>query len=65
MLSVELVGGMLLVELAKVVDGLLWHNGMTDSMPEVELDWLGRHVGKARVKMESIVDGVGSIAWCG
>jgi hypothetical protein len=56
---------MLFVELAEVVDGLLWHNGRIDSMLEVELDLLGRHVKKVRGKMESIVDGVGSIAWCG
>jgi hypothetical protein len=30
-----LVEGMLFVELAEVVDGWLWHSGMTGSMPEV------------------------------
>jgi hypothetical protein len=38
MLSVELAGGMLSVELVRVAVGWLWCNGMTDSMPEVELD---------------------------
>jgi hypothetical protein len=65
MLFEELVGAILFVECAELVGGSFWHNGRTDNMPEVELDWLGRHVEKARGKMESIADGWGSIVWCG
>jgi hypothetical protein len=44
----------------------LWRNGKIDSMPEVVPDWFGRHVvKKVKDRMESIVGGEGSIAWCG
>jgi hypothetical protein len=50
---------------AEFMGGWLWHNGRTDSMSEVKLDWFGKLVERARDKMESIADGGGSIAWCG
>jgi hypothetical protein len=44
----------------------LWHNGKTDSMSEMVLDLFGRLVVKrAKDRMESIVGGESSIAWCG
>jgi hypothetical protein len=61
----ELVGVLLFVERAELVGGSFWHNGRTDNKTEVELDCHGRHVEKARGKMESIVDGGGSTVWCG
>jgi hypothetical protein len=39
---VALAEGMLSVELAKVKDDWLWHNGMTGSMPEVEFGYFCR-----------------------
>jgi hypothetical protein len=66
MLSVELAGGMLSVELVRVAVGWLWCNGMTDSMPEVELGLFDKLVvERARDNMESIADDGDSIAWCG
>jgi hypothetical protein len=62
---VELVGVILFEEQVELVAGSFCHNGRTDNKPEVELDWVGRHVEKARGKMESIVDGGGSAVWCG
>jgi hypothetical protein len=66
MSSAELVGDMLSMEFAGVVVGWLWHNGTTDSMPEVELGLFDKLVmEKVGDKMESVVDDEGSIAWCG
>jgi hypothetical protein len=39
---VELVEGMLFVELAEAVDGWLWRNGRIDSMLEVVLNCFGK-----------------------
>jgi hypothetical protein len=65
MLSAKLVGDMLSMEFVGVVVGWLWRNGMTDSMPEVELGLFEKLVmEKVRDKMESVVDDEGSIAWC-
>jgi hypothetical protein len=41
MLFVELVKGMLFVELMKVVGGCLWHNDMNDNRPKLVLDLFG------------------------
>jgi hypothetical protein len=42
------------------------HNGRVDSMPEVLPDWSGKPVvKKVKDRMENIVGGEGSIAWCG
>jgi hypothetical protein len=61
-LSTELVGGTLSGEF---VGGWLWRNGWTDSMLEVELDWLDKiMLGKVKDKMESIADNGGSTTWC-
>jgi hypothetical protein len=66
MLSVELEEGMLSVELAKVVDDWLWHNGRIDNMPEVGLGCFGKHVlERVRDKMKNIAGSEGPITWCG
>jgi hypothetical protein len=55
---------MLFVELEKVENGWLWHNDMTDNMPELELGCFGKlAVGKAKGKMGSIDGGEEPTAW--
>jgi hypothetical protein len=66
MYYVELVEGMLFVEVAGAVRGWLWRNGKIDSVPKVVLDWFGKLVAKkVKDKMPSIAGGDGSITWCG
>jgi hypothetical protein len=64
-LFVGLAVRMLVVELAEVVDGWSWHNGMVDNKPELGLGCFGRLVvRKEKGRMRSIV-GVGeAIVWC-
>jgi hypothetical protein len=63
---VGLAEGMLSVELAKIVDDWLWHNGRIDNMSEVGLGFFGMLVvEKAKDMMENIAGGEGPIAWCG
>jgi hypothetical protein len=58
-------GGMLFVELAKVVDGWLWRNGMI-GMPEVGFGCFDKlAVEKVKYMMDCIVGGEEPIAWCG
>jgi hypothetical protein len=66
MLSVELAEGMLSVGLAKVEDGLLWHNGVTGNMLEVEFGYFGKlGLKNAKGMMGNIIGGVEPNAWCG
>jgi hypothetical protein len=66
MLSMGLAGVMLSVGFAGVASGWLCHNGRTNNMPEVGLDWFGKPMmEKENDMMESIVDDGGSFAWCG
>jgi hypothetical protein len=66
MVSMDMMGGMLFVELTEVAVGWLWRNGMTNSMPEVELGLFDKLVvEKARDKMESIAGDGGSNTQCG
>jgi hypothetical protein len=65
MLSVEL-GGILSVELVKVVDDWLWHNGRIDNTPKVGLGCFGMLVvDRVKGRMENIAGGEGPTAWCG
>jgi hypothetical protein len=65
MLFVELVKGILFVELMKAMGGWLWHNDRIDKRPELVIDLLGGLVAKtAKGKMENIAGGVGRTAWC-
>jgi hypothetical protein len=61
----ELLGDILFVELANVVDDWLWRGGRVDNMVEVGFDYFGKlAVERARDRMGSIADGEGLIAWC-
>jgi hypothetical protein len=63
---VELVEGMLSVEVAVAAGGWLWHSDNIGSMPEVVLDWFGRLVVVKRAKDKMVsTGGESSIAWCG
>jgi hypothetical protein len=63
---VALAEGMLSVELAKVKDDWLWHNGMTGSMPEVEFGYFGRlGLENTKGRMGYIVGDEEPIACCG
>jgi hypothetical protein len=62
---VALVKGMLFVELTKVEDGWLWHNGRIGSIPEVGFDCFDKLVvEKVNDRMGNIVGGEEPIAWC-
>jgi hypothetical protein len=57
---------LLFVELTKVEDGWLCHNGMIGTKPKLELDCFGRlAVGKVKDNMENIAGGGEPIASCG
>jgi hypothetical protein len=63
---VEMVEGMLSVELLKVGDGWLWRSGMTGNMLEVGIGFFGVFVvDKVKDKMVSITGGWESTACCG
>jgi hypothetical protein len=56
---------MLSVELAKVENGWLWHNGMTGSVPGVGFDFYDRLVAEnAKGRMGNIAGGGEHTAWC-
>jgi hypothetical protein len=60
MLFVELVEGMLSMELAKAVDDWLWRNGKIDNMLEVGLGYFGKLVvERVKDKMENIASSEG------
>jgi hypothetical protein len=64
MLYVELAEGILSVELAKVVDGWLWHNDRIDNMSKVGFGCFGKLVvERANDRMENIIGSEGPIAW--
>jgi hypothetical protein len=58
MVFAELVGSVLFVEFAKVVDDWLWSNGMIGGMPKVGLGYSGRLVvGRIKDRMRNIAGG--------
>jgi hypothetical protein len=64
MLSVELVEGMLSLELMEVGDDWLWCSGMIDNILEVGLGCFGVFVvGKGKDTTVSIAGGWDSTAW--
>jgi hypothetical protein len=64
MLSVELVEGMLSLELMEVGDDWLWCSGKIDNIPEVGLGCFGVFVvGKGKDTSVSIAGGWESTAW--
>jgi hypothetical protein len=62
----ELLGDMLFVELAKVVDDWLWRSGRIANMLEVGLDcFVKLVVERVKDRMENVAGSGGAIAWCG
>jgi hypothetical protein len=51
---VVLTEGMLFVELANVEDGWLWYNGRIGIRPELEFDYFGKLVERAKCRMGNI-----------
>jgi hypothetical protein len=57
---------MLFVELAKVMDDLLWRSGRIGNMAEVGLSCFGKLVvERAKDRMKNIAGSERPIAWCG
>jgi hypothetical protein len=66
MFSAEPARGILSMELVKVVNDWLWHNGRIDNMMKVGLGYFGKLVLETtKDTMENIAGSEGPIAWCG